>query len=253
MRICGSGNVGIGTTSPGAKLEVAGQVKITGGAPGAGKVLTSDATGLASWQTISTHTQSHSMTSTSDHTAGNWKMFYSNGSGQVIELALGSSGQVLTSNSASSAPSWLASSGVPSGTIVMWSGSSASIPSGWQLCDGTNGTPDLMDKFIVGAGSTYAVGATGGEATHTLTIAEMPVHTHSISTDGSHTHTTAFWNQPAGTSLARGEAYLTGAGNMVYEPTSSSGSHTHTIGNSGGGTAQNNLPPYYALCYMMKL
>ena len=50
----------------------------------------------------------------------------------------------------------------PSGGIVMWSGSVASIPSGWLLCDGTNGTPDLRNRFIVGAGSTYAVGATGG-------------------------------------------------------------------------------------------
>jgi hypothetical protein len=65
---------------------------------------------------------------------------------------------------------------VPSGAIMMWSGSIASIPAGWYLCDGTNGTPNLRDRFIVGAGSTYAVNATGGSADATL-----PSHTHGVS------------------------------------------------------------------------
>jgi hypothetical protein len=53
-------------------------------------------------------------------------------------------------------------SAVPSGGIIMWSGSIGSVPSGYYLCDGTNGTPDLRDRFVVGSGSTYAVGNTGG-------------------------------------------------------------------------------------------
>ena len=53
---------------------------------------------------------------------------------------------------------------IPSGGIILWSGSTGSVPSGWYLCDGTNGTPDLRNSFIVGAGNTYAVGATGGTA-----------------------------------------------------------------------------------------
>lgn len=53
-------------------------------------------------------------------------------------------------------------SAVPAGGIIMWSGSIASIPSGYVLCDGTNGTPNLKDSFVVGAGNTYAVGNTGG-------------------------------------------------------------------------------------------
>ena len=110
-----------------------------------------------------------------------------------------------------------------------------------------------MDRFIVGAGSTYAVGAIGGEATHTLITAEMPSHGHTISTDGAHTHTTAFWVQPAGATLAYGLAYLTGATNAYYEPTNTSGAHTHTIGTTGSSSAHENRPPYYALCYIMKL
>jgi microcystin-dependent protein len=79
---------------------------------------------------------------------------------------------------------------IPKGLISMWSGSIAGIPSGWALCDGTNGTPDLRDRFIVGAGSNYSVGVTGGEATHTLNIAEMPSHGHTASSNstGDHTH-----------------------------------------------------------------
>ena len=53
-------------------------------------------------------------------------------------------------------------SAVPAGGIIMWSGSIASIPAGYVICDGTNGTPDLRDRFVVGSGSTFAVGNTGG-------------------------------------------------------------------------------------------
>jgi microcystin-dependent protein len=75
--------------------------------------------------------------------------------------------------------------GVPSGVITLWSGSTASIPSGWVICDGTNNTPDLRDRFVVGAGSSYAVDATGGSSSVTLSTAQMPSHTH---TGPSHTH-----------------------------------------------------------------
>lgn len=76
--------------------------------------------------------------------------------------------------------------------ITMWSGSITELPARWSLCDGTNGTPDLRNKFVVGAGSgvapsTYAVGATGGSASTTLAIANLPVHAHGV-TDPGHTH-----------------------------------------------------------------
>ena len=74
---------------------------------------------------------------------------------------------------------------IPSGVILLWSGSIASIPSGWLLCNGSNGTPDLRDRFVVGAGSTYAVGATGGATTVTLSTTNLPSHTHSISASGT--------------------------------------------------------------------
>lgn len=59
----------------------------------------------------------------------------------------------------------------PIGSITLWSGSVASIPANWQLCDGTNGTPDLRDRFIQGAGGALNPGGIGGEAEHDHTFA----------------------------------------------------------------------------------
>ncbi len=108
-----------------------------------------------------------------------------------------------------------AGGGVPSGLIAMWSGEATSIPDGWALCDGQNGTPDLRNRFIVGAGDEYTAGATGGEATHTLAAGEMPAHSHDISVSGgSHSH--------GASSYSAGSHSHTGSTNIA-------GSHTHAI------------------------
>lgn len=112
----------------------------------------------------------------------------------------------------------------------MWSGASTSIPTGWLLCNGSNNTPDLRNRFIVGAGSSYSVGATGGEATHTLTIDEMPSHSHELDA----TTTTS------GSTL-----------NGVYVNVKNKG-FTFTTDSTGSGSAHENRPPYYALCFIMK-
>jgi microcystin-dependent protein len=85
---------------------------------------------------------------------------------------------------------------VPTGVITLWSGAISAIPSGWVLCNGSNSTPDLRDRFVVGAGSTYAVNATGGANTVTLDATMIPAHTHTVSAAGTtsgqsagHTHT----------------------------------------------------------------
>ena len=124
---------------------------------------------------------------------------------------------------------------IPKGIIAMWYGASNIIPSGWAICDGNNGTPDLRDKFIVGAGNSYSVNATGGEATHKLTVSEMPSHSHSIKRQ------TGSWG---GTYTA-----IEASTDTSSIPESLSGAMYET----GGGRAHNNLPPYYALCYIMKL
>ncbi len=83
---------------------------------------------------------------------------------------------------------------IPTGLIAIWSGTVASIPGGWQLCDGTNGTRDLRSLFVVGAGGSYNVGDTGGAAQFTLTVSQMPSHSHTIN-DPGHTHTNGSFNR----------------------------------------------------------
>jgi microcystin-dependent protein len=78
---------------------------------------------------------------------------------------------------------------MPAGGIIMWSGAIGAIPAGWLLCDGTSGTPDLRDRFVVGAGSGYAVGEQGGLGAVSLTTAQVPAHTHTFSgTTGGHSN-----------------------------------------------------------------
>jgi len=150
------------------------------------------------------------------------------------------------------------SRGVPSGAIMLWSGSTASIPSGWYLCNGSNGTPDLRDRFVVGAGSSYAVGATGGAATVALSTSQLPSHSHSFSgttsTTGAHTHSVSYTAAEGGS----GSGSLVQDYNSGYtnKSTSSAGSHAHTFSgttsSTGSGSAHENRPPYYALAYIMK-
>jgi microcystin-dependent protein len=123
--------------------------------------------------------------------------------------------------------------GVPSGIIGIWSGSVASIPSGWVICNGSNGTPDLRNFFVVGAGDTYAVGATGGSNTVTLAETNLPGHTHSVSgttaSDGAHTHNVSgnTSNTGAHTHNVSGNTSNTGAHTHTGS-TSNTGAHTHT-------------------------
>ena len=145
---------------------------------------------------------------------------------------------------------------MPVGGIIIWSGSAAAIPTGWLLCNGASGTPDLRDRFVVGAGSTYAVAATGGAATVTLTTGQLPSHTHTFSgttnTTGAHTHSGGVSNTGIYSQVGNATQNL----HPVITSTGSAGDHAHTFsgttGSIGSGTAHENLPPYYALCYIMK-
>jgi hypothetical protein len=132
------------------------------------------------------------------------------------------------------------------GMIIIWSGSIGSIPTGWVLCNGSNGTPDLRDRFVIAAGSTYAVGATGGTAdaivvahTHTATsVVTDPGHIHSVNASSS-AGSSAFGTSSGGGSLNTNSS-VTG---ITVATTNTS------TGSSGTGA---NLPPYYALAYIMK-
>lgn len=142
--------------------------------------------------------------------------------------------------------------GIPSGAIVMWSGSIASIPSGWLLCNGSSGTPDLRDRFVVGAGSTYSVAATGGSAN-----AIVVSHTHTATstvTDPGHTHAVnnsdiALINSAGGSGYAN-NFFSPGTITLTSNTTGITVGTTVTSTGSSGTNA--NLPPYYALAYIMK-
>jgi len=108
------------------------------------------------------------------------------------------------------------------GIIAIWSGAVVDIPFGWTLCDGTNGTPDLRDQFVIGAGSTYTPDETGGNATHTHE-ANLGTHSHDI---------------PTGAVIASGSG-------RNYVSTSSLVSGTTDPGST--------MPPYYALCFIMHI
>lgn len=203
---------------------------------------------------------------------------------------------------------------LPAGCIIQWSGSVASIPAGWALCNGSNGTPDLRDKFVVGAGGTRSPSATGGAASVAITTSSDGVHAHaggtgssgpfgltaSTSVDGAHSHTglttghaltvselpphthdqtigignggggvtswsaNSLGDAVAPMGLSTGSS---GSGVAHSHPIPSDGSHGHTvtvsnapahshsISSDGGHThtaSVATLPPFYALCFIMK-
>lgn len=138
------------------------------------------------------------------------------------------------------------------GMIMLWSGSIGSVPSGWALCNGSNGTPDLRDRFVVAAGSTYAVGATGGSAD-----AIVVSHTHtatSVVTDAGHIHTITLTN--SGAAANNGPLFGGNGGGSSYTQNTNSATTGITVAttNATAGTSGTNanLPPYYALAYIMK-
>ena len=129
------------------------------------------------------------------------------------------------------------------GMIMMWSGSIATIPSGWALCNGSNGTPDLRNRFIVGAGSTYNPADTGGTSD-----AIVVSHSHTI-TDPGHFH---YWGGGGNAQVGNdnGGANANGGSTAFATSTNYTGiTGTNTTGQSG---TNQNLPPYYALAYIMK-
>lgn len=174
-------------------------------------------------------------------------------------------------------------SAIPYGCIVMWSGSISTVPSGWRLCDGTNNTPDLRDKFIVGAKSD-----SGGAATTTITgvdsktggykDAVLVSHQHGVtssSTIGNDTHTISgsFYASDSGLYAESGPFTNGGASGQTFLDNSQSSTnnenrrinfsdthtHTHTLNISvsvdsqGENGTNRNIPPYYSLAFIMKV
>lgn len=134
---------------------------------------------------------------------------------------------------------------IPIGGIVMWSGSASNIPDGWKLCNGSNNTPDLRNRFIVGAGDEYGVGHTGGQKQVTLTTNEMPRHYHEYVGDDQLRN------------IESGCSTLMRYTSTRYDADSRTGGNYYSgvFGTSyaGSGQAHENRPPYYALCFIMRV
>ena len=121
---------------------------------------------------------------------------------------------------------------IPRGIIVAWSGEPTQLPQGWVLCDGQNGTPNLKGRFIYGwsgTGRSATIQDGGGSELVTLTVAQMPAHTHSMQVD-----TTGGW---AKSSIGSGEL----------------NKRTDQTGSTGGNQAHENMPPFLVLAYIMKI
>jgi len=176
---------------------------------------------------------------------------------------------------------------VPVGTIVMWSGTLSSIPYGWALCDGNQGTPDLRSRFIMSVSENEDPGELGGAVEHSHNSAHHihsvteSVHNHnvnpsgstSIISAGSHDHTATVGSPSANIDVVStlGQTSVATSGHNHSVTISSDGSHTHqinlpsmTTNYAGGGTIQtgsqqaiinttSHIPPYFTLAFIMKL
>ena len=134
---------------------------------------------------------------------------------------------------------------IPVGGIIMWSGSASAVPDGWKLCDGEDGTPNLKGRFIVGydpSDSDYnTVGKTGGERAVTLSKDQMPSHTHEV------------WGRSSGyTARHNDDAEVITYANKGWG-SSSNYQKINDSGSAGNGHAHENRPPYYVMCFIMRV
>jgi microcystin-dependent protein len=246
LKIADGGNVGIGTSAPLQKLHVQG-----------GCILENAGTGPAL-----------KVTQTGVNSIAE---FYDDGNVLALKIADGGNVGIGTSMPITKLDvvgilkatglqiNDITNAFMPRGGIIMWSGSIATIPTGWAICDGTNGTPNLYNRFVIGAGSTYNVAATGGSTTKSLQIDNLPSHNHTGTTAlaGNHAHTVTVGYYNEGTQL-NGFGIEDASSSFigpVSAGTDTQGNHTHTFttNNTGSGTAFDITPPYYALAYIMKL
>ena len=249
-----------GTITSAGTLNITGSLELDGSIGSNGQVLQSvGSTATPTWTTLGTMSTQNSdavnITGGSVKTTGDLNVTGS----LKLDNSVGSSGQVLVSSGSSATPTW--GDAFVTGMIMLWSGTIATIPSGWKLCNGNNGTPDLRNKFILGAYSDSASAAypncppnaEGGYADATL-----PSHTHTGTTagNGSHSHTIPHRLVEivsSGGDLDRDNELQTKK-TISGQSTGSVGNHTHsfTTASSGSSATNKNVPPFYALAYIMK-
>ena len=192
-----------------------------------------------------------------------------NGTSALQAVAPGTTGNLLTSNgttwtSAAPPTSFIA------GMIMMWSGTIATIPTGWVLCDGANSTPDLRDRFIIGAtqdsGGVARTNVTGsltqtGGSKDSIVVSHTHTYSSTTSSSGSHNHEQGTPAEGLGSVFGSGTSSGSYRASLVLQGqptplTSTAGAHTHTVSGTtsseGSSGTNQNLPPYYALAFIMK-
>ena len=180
-----------------------------------------------------------------------------NGSSAVAFVAPGTTGNLLTSNGTTWA-STAAPTAFVTGMILMWSGTIATIPSGFLLCNGSSGTPDLRDKFIIGANAD-----SGGAAKTNITgtpsqtggskDASLPSHTHTATvTDPGHTHTLSPGLRASSGTDGNSNRCSGGSDNGAISISTATTGITVANSTEGVSATNANLVPYYALAFIMK-
>lgn len=168
--------------------------------------------------------------------------------------------KTLNASSTVTASSFVGNGTIPVGGIIMWSGTIANIPIGWAICDGSSGTPDLTDRFVIAAGNSYAVYATGGSADATLVSHS---HTGTTASNGAHSHKLRWRDSSAAAGVIPQIEFIAdwnteGSGVGSQEAAVNSGpvsdhNHTFTTSSEGSSATNANLPPYYALAFIMRV
>lgn len=216
VNVSGS-NVGINQANPGAALDVNGSFKST----------TATVSGAGSFGSLSAGSASVSGAVSAGSVSS---------SGTVSAPTVNVSGNVTASQ-------FIGDGTIPVGGIILWSGNVASIPSGWALCNGTtsNGraTPDLRNRFVIGAGSDYSPGQTGGNASITLSVGQLPPHTHG--------YNDWYFSENHGSNQGY-EGSKSG-----YDTDNAPWGRDRTTASTGSGQAIDIRPPYYALAYIMRV
>jgi hypothetical protein len=173
-----------------------------------------------------------------------------------LDGTAGASGQILVSAGGSTTPTW--ANGFVTGMIMMWSGTIATIPTGWVLCNGSNSTPDLRNRFIIGAfqdTSSVAYTTVTGVDTQTGGSKDAIVvsHTHTATvTDPGHTHTVTVGNQGAVNGSVSGGGSIAVPGNNTYTTASNTTGISVSNSTTGSSGTNANLVPYFALAFIMK-
>jgi microcystin-dependent protein len=278
LTISPTGNVGIGTETPSEKLEVSGNLTVSG-------AITAGGSDIYFTQTDHTHTGFGNtagyaaIENSSNHNALMILGRAGTAQGRCVKLwdyleVIGNlkvTGTITGNIDATNVNSGVLNiARIPilditrmviiTGMIVMWSGDEINIPTGWGLCNGQDGRPDLRGRFILGSGQGSGLtnrtkGMTGGVERYALTVAEMPTHNHGI-TDPGHAHNWTATRQEQGTDdknytqeLSKGDA---GAADTMSKNTNSVTTGI-SIQNNGSGQAHENMPPFYVLAFIIKL